>query len=151
MIKRFFSLLAVIVLMFSFPGCARKTRPLIQIKHESVQSIDYKRTDFMTDSPDKRDHYIKTVTQNEDIEIILDWIESLKLQKHDAIEVPTEKVEYVITLNGVKNHTVVFFDNYVIYDATVFTYLDSVQSKQVSEYYNMLNYAEQPTEFDLIV
>lgn len=151
MLKRFFSIFFVFVLILSFTGCAYKTRPAIQIKHDSVKSIDYKRTDFMTNSPDERNYYLKTVTESEDIEVILDWIDGLKLEKHDAIEVPTEKVEYVITLNGIKNHTIVFFDNYVIYDAAVFTYLDSTQSKQVSEYYNMLNYAEQPTELDLIV
>lgn len=149
--KKIVSLILILALSLSLFGCTRKSRPAIDIKYESVQSVYFKRTVFSTESPDKRDYFVKSVTDTDGIKSVLDWIESLDLEKHSAIEVPLERVEYVIILNGVKDHTVVFYDNYVIYDTTAFTYKDESHRDETAKCYNMLNYEEKQTELNLVI
>lgn len=148
--KKIIAVITLCVLMLTMGSCARKVRPVINIKHESVTTVTFKRTVFSTDNPITRDYMQKTVTEANDVEQLLDWIESLDLKKHEAIEVPTEKIEYVILLGDTKQHTLVFFENYAVYDSTAYTFNTPAQKDSVSEKYNMLNYKETETELDLI-
>jgi len=147
--KKIISLMLALVLLM-FCGCAYKSTPAIKIKHDSVEKIEFKRTEFSTDDPLARNYVKKTVINENDITSIIKWIEKLELIKHEAIEIPVEEVKYVITLCGVKDHTLIFYDKYVVYDNTAFTFEKASQQQQVSEKYNLLNYEEQTTELDLI-
>ncbi|MBQ8605609.1 MAG: hypothetical protein IJ408_02630 [Clostridia bacterium] len=141
--KRIICLLACLVMIFSCASCAKRTKPAIVIKHESVTSLEFKRTVFSADDPTLRSYFQKTITESEDVEKLICWIEDLKLEKHSAIEVPIEKVQYVIVLKGVKDHRLVFMDNYVIFDSTAYTYKDPDSMSEVGEKYNLSNYSEK--------
>ena len=144
MMKRIISAILILIILISCCSCARKSRPPFEIKHESVNAIEFRRTSFLADNPFERSYFQKTVDNKEDIEKLLLWIEELSLEKHEPIEVPIEQVQYVIVLKGVKDHKLVFMNEYVVYDSTAFTYKSEKQMTQVSQKYNLLNYAETP-------
>ena len=148
--KKIISVISILMIALCLFSCARKTKPPFVIKHESVESVDFKRTVYSADDPSVRSYVQKSVTAKEDVEDVLCWIEKLKLEKHDAIEVPIEKVQYVIVLNGIKDHKLVFMDQYVVYDSTAYTYKDSSQMSEVANKYNLLNYEQKDTKLDLI-
>ena len=131
-------------------GCAKKTRPMLDIKKESVTSIEFKKTCYKEDEPDYREYVSKTVTEREDLDTLINWAQSLKLEKQNAIEVPVERVEYVIILNGVKEHRLIFLDDYIVYDTVAFVYANPSQKEQVKEKYNLLNYEEKAAKLDLM-
>lgn len=141
---------AVLVLLISLCGCAEKTKPALDIKSESVTSIEFKRTCYSDDDPSFRSYVSKTVSQREDIDEVINWAKSLKLSKQSAIEIPVEKVEYVIVLNGVKKHKLIFMGDYIVLDAAAYTFDNPAQKTQVREKYNMLNYSENSAELDLM-
>ncbi len=130
-------------------GCAVKYRPEIVIKSDSVTSIDFKKT-YFPEGEGSRTYSVKKLTEREDIDELSAWLESLRLVKQDAIEVPVEQVEYVIVLNGAKEHTAIFMNEYIIYDRTAYTFENETQRGAVSEKYNLLNYPEQQTQLDLM-
>ena len=132
-------------------SCARKTKPPFVIKHESVSSIEFKRTVYSAENPLSRSYLEKRVTDKEDVENIICWVEDLKLEKKGAIEVPIERIQFVIVLKGIKDHRLVFMDEYVIFDATAYTYTDPEQMAEVSRKYNLLNYSEQTAELGIII
>ncbi len=148
--KSFF--MAGFVLLFAVMlfGCAKKTRPMLDIKKESVTSIEFKKTCYKEDEPDYREYVSKTVTEREDLDTLINWAQSLKLEKQNAIEVPVERVEYVIILNGVKEHRLIFLDDYIVYDTVAFVYANPSQKEQVKEKYNLLNYEEKAAKLDLM-
>ncbi len=148
MIKRIISAFLIVLLLCVNVGCARKTKPVFNIKHESVTSIDFKRSTYAQNGNLSLKCVQKTVDDTDDIEKLLTFVESLKLVKHAPIEVPSEKIQYVMVLNGVKDHKLVFMDEYVVYDSTAYTYKNLSQKSEVAEKYNLLNYPE--TESDLI-
>lgn len=149
--KRLICFVLIIMMLICAVSCARKTKPPFVIKHESVTSIEFKRTVYSADNPVERSYLQKSVTDKNDVENVICWIEELKLEKHDAIEVPIEQIQYVIVLKGIKDHRLVFMDEYVIFDATAYTYTDEKQMTEVAQKYNLLNYSEQETELGIIV
>ncbi len=148
--KKTVNLIFIIIIVLNVFSCTYKTSPDIDIKLESVQSIDFKRTAFSTETPFGRDYFVKSVTDANDVKALLEWIEGLKLEKQQAIEIPTENVEYLMILNGVKNHKLIFFDNYVVYDSIAYTYENQSKITEVSKMYNMLNYEEKSTELNIL-
>lgn len=138
-----------VILLLLLCGCALKNTPSLRLKAESVDSVEIKKTCIDPIDAQKRTYVSKTVTGRDDVDKIIAWLESLKLEKHDAIEIPAEQVLYVINLNGTKNHRLIFIEGYVIYDAAAYTYKDPAQQNEIIKKYNLLNYAEQETELDL--
>lgn len=148
--KSFFLAASVLICAVMLFGCAKKTRPMLDIKKESVTSIEFKKTCYKDDEPDYREYVSKTVTEREDLDALINWVLSLKLAKQNAIEVPVERVEYVIILNGAKEHRLIFMDDYIVYDTAAFVYANPSQKEQVKEKYNLLNYEEKAAELDLM-
>ena len=148
--KSFFMAVFVLFCAVMLFGCAKKTRPMLDIKKESVTSIEFKKTCYKEDEPDYREYVSKTVTEREDLDTLINWAQSLKLEKQNAIEVPVERVEYVIILNGVKEHRLIFLDDYIVYDTVAFVYANPSQKEQVKEKYNLLNYEEKAAKLDLM-
>lgn len=147
--KRIIAVVALAVMLFSMSACARKIRPDINIKTESVTALSFKRTVFSSTDVTSREYMQKRITEQQDIKALTDWISDLRLEKHDPIEVPVEMIEYFIILEGKKEHTLIFYGDYVVYDATAYTFKNSAQRHEVVEKYNMLNYEEQQTELEL--
>lgn len=144
--KRTLSLIAVcIILLTACSSCARKTSPAFTIKKESVTSIDFKKNSLSADDPTKTVTVQKSVTDKEDVEAVIAWVHSLKLEKHDPIEFPIETIRYMMVLNGVKDHQLIFLDNYVVFDSTAYLYTDKAQASEASEKYALLNYPESDT------
>ena len=148
--KLFFPAVSVLLCAVMLFGCAEKTRPALDIKKESVTSIEFKKTCYKEDVPDYREYVSKTVTEREDLDALINWTQSLRLEKQSAIEVPVERVEYVIVLKGVKEHRLIFLDDYIVYDTAAFVYANPSQKEQVKEKYNLLNYEEKAAELDLM-
>ena len=148
--KSFFMAVFVLLCAAMLFGCAKKTRPMLDIKKESVTSIEFKKTCYKEDEPDYREYVSKTVTEREDLDTLINWAQSLKLEKQNAIEVPVERVEYVIILNGVKEHRLIFLDDYIVYDTVAFVYANPSQKEQVKEKYNLLHYEEKAAKLDLM-
>lgn len=140
--KKAISILLVLSTLLCFVSCAKKSRPSIEIKNESVSSIELRRTVFSAENPSERSYFQKTVDKKEDVETLISWIEQLSLEKHDPIEIPIEKVQYVLILKGIKDHRLIFMDEYVVYDSTAFTYKSEKQMTEISEKYNLSNYPE---------
>ena len=124
--------------------------PELRIKVESIESIDFKKTYFKDDLSDPRDYKQKSVTDKDDIKEIVDWLVGLSITKHDAIEIPVERVNYVIMLNGKKTHKVIFMDNYIIYDSQAYTFDNESDIDSVKNKYNLLGYTEIETDLDII-
>lgn len=141
--------LAVIALFTVLCGCKRIERPEIKIKYDSVNAIEFKKRIFSDQNDNKHESVLKTVTKREDIDSLLKWIESLDITEHEAIEIPAEKVEYYIVLDSIKEHELIFFDNYVVYDTTAYTFDDPDDKQSVAEKYNLLNYEQKETELGL--
>ena len=135
-----------LILLVLLCGCSLKNTPSLRLKAESVSSVEIKKT-----YRDGTSSYSvsKTVTDREDTEKLISWLESLRLTKHDAIEIPVDQVRYVVVLEGVKTHKLIFIDGFVIYDSTAYTYDDLSQQSEIDKKYNLLNYPEQSTELDL--
>lgn len=140
--KKIVSLAVAVLLLLTLASCARKTKPQINIKHDSVTSIEFISASTSATDPTARSYAMKTVSESDDIEAIICWIEDLDLEKHAAIEVPIENVSHVIVLKGVKDHKLIFMNEYVIYDSNAYTYKKTKQSTQVAQKYNLLNYPE---------
>ena len=147
--KKILAFLAIVLTLVTMSACARKEKPAIKIKYDSVSSVTFKRTVFSDTDASLRTYFKKEITNEEDVRLVLDWVCSLSLSKHDPIEVPSEKIEYLMKFGDTKEHTLIFFDDYVVYDSTAYTYKNPNQQGEVSEKYNMLNYEEQKTELDL--
>lgn len=148
--KRIAAAAAIAVMLLSLVGCAEKTRAALDIKRESVSSVEFKRTCYSDDEPEFRAYVSKKVTEASDIDKLIAWATDLRLTKQKAIEIPVENVEFVMVLNGTKEHKLIFMGDYVIFDAVAYTY-DRAQDKSlVREKYNMLNYEENSAELDLI-
>ena len=148
--KKAVTVMAVLIMISVLCGCAEKTKSALDIKNESVTSIEFKKTCYSESEPDSRSYVAKTVTVREDIDSIISWVESLKLTKQSAIEIPVEQVDYVIVLNGTKQHNLIFVGNYVVFDTAAYTFDSPVQQEQVKEKYNLLNYEESSVELDLM-
>ncbi len=148
--KKYIFLTAALMALVIFAGCTEKQRPVLQINNESVTSIEFKKTCYSDEDPDSRSYVSKTVTEKDDINQIIDWAKSLPLVRHDAIEIPVEQVDYVIVLNGVKQHKLIFLDDYVVLDTTAFIYENPDSKSEISEKYNLLNYEETETQLELI-
>ncbi len=143
-------LAAMLAVLMIFTGCAEKQRPVLQINNESVTSIEFKKTCVSQQDPDARTYVSKTVTEKQDVDELIEWAKSLKLKKQDAIEIPVEQVDYVIVLNGVKEHKLIFLNEYVVLDTTAYTYENPDDKSQASEKYNLLNYEETETQLNLM-
>lgn len=147
--KKRLSAAALIVLLL-LCGCAHKSMPAFRIKGESVKSIEIIKTCYDENDASARSFVSKTVTERGDIDNLISWLESLKLTRHDAIEIPAEEVRCVVNLDGVKSHRLIFIEGYVIFDATAYAFNDPSDTDAIIQKYNLLNYAEQDTELDLI-
>lgn len=147
--KRILAFLMVVLMMLTLSACARKEKPTIKIKYDSVSSIVFKRMELSDTDATLRTYYQKKITGEDDVKSVLDWICSLSLLKHEAIEVPSEKIEYLMKFGDTKEHVLIFFDDYVVYDSTAYTFKNPTQQEEVIEKYNLLNYEEQETELDL--
>ena len=128
-------------------SCARKSFPAFTIKKESVTQIEFKQAKMNPEDIGNPECVKKTVTEDSDIESIIDWAHSLKLEAHEPIEYPIQDVRYIIVLKGKLEHRITFLDNYVLFDAGAFTYKSDSQKDEVSQKYNLLNY--EPTETTL--
>ena len=141
--KKILSFVIMSVLMLTLTcSCARKIFPAFNIKKESVTAIEFKQCTLNIDDIGNPLCVKKDVTAKEDIEKIIDWAQSLKLEKHEPIEYPIETVRYIIVLKGKLDHKITFLDDYVLFDSQAYTYKSDLQKKQVSEKYNFLNYTE---------
>ena len=127
-------------------SCAKKFSPSIKLKSDSVTSIDFKKTVF----GEERQYKQKTVTEASDIKEICNWLTSLRLTKHDAIEIPVEKISYTIIINGTKQHRVLFMEEYIIFNNTAYTFNKPADKDTVIGKYNLLNYTETDTKLGLI-
>ncbi len=145
--KRIIAIFTVLlIIMTLFSSCAKKVSPSIKLNSDNVTSIEFKKTVFGLEN----DYKQKTVTEKDDIKTLCDWLTKLRLTKHEAIEIPVEKIRYAIILYGTKEHRVVFMDEYIIYDNDAYTFdrpgdLDSVSSR-----YDLLNYTESDAKLGLI-
>ena len=145
--RKIFSALAIILVVVSLCSCAKKFSPEIKLNVENITSIDFKKT-YFTD--DEREHKQKSVTEQSDIKAIVDWLSGLRLTEHSAIEIPAEKITYALVINGKKTHTVIFMDEYIIYDYTAYTFNNSSDLKTVESKYNLLGYTETEAGLDLV-
>lgn len=144
--KRTISLFILcLFIVTAVPSCARKTSPAFTIKKESVSSIDFKKNTLLADEGVKTYTVQKSVTGKEDIEAVISWVHSLKLEKHEPIEFPMETIRYMMVLKGVKDHLLIFLDDYVVFDSIAYSYTDKAAAKKVAEKYNLLNYPESDT------
>ena len=148
--KRLMAFLLAFITIFAVSSCEQKVSPELRIKVESIESIDFKKTYFKDDLSDPRDYKQKSVTDKDDIKEIVDWLVGLSITKHDAIEIPVERVNYVIMLNGKKTHKVIFMDNYIIYDSQAYTFDNKSDIDSVKNKYNLLGYTEIETDLDII-
>ncbi len=144
--KRIIAIVLLIAVSFSICSCAKKTKPTIKISADSVDTIDFKKTYFNDSTYYKQ----KTVTEKQDIVKITNWLSTLLLEKHEPIEVPVEKVSYVIVLNGKTTRKIILMDNFIIYNSTAYTFKREADLKSVSEKYNLINYPETDTTLELI-
>lgn len=139
-----------IMVLLTFCGCAEKSRPTLDIKKDSVTSVEFKKTCYSDSDPSFRSYVSKNVSQREDIDKIVEWAKSLKLTRHDAIEIPVDQVSYVIVLGGAKEHKLIFVGDYIVFDTAAYTFDNPSQKTQVAQNYNLLNYEESESELDLI-
>ena len=145
--KRIFLVLIIIIMtVLSFSSCAKKFRPSIKFNSENVTSVEFKKTFF----GETREYKQKTVTEADDIKEICNWLMSLHLTKHDAIEIPVEKISYAIILKGTKEHRVVFMDDYIVFNNTAYTFNKESDIGIVAKKYNLLNYNENDAKLGLI-
>ncbi len=145
--KQIISVLAVIIVVLTlFSSCTKKFSPSIKLNSDSITSVEFKKTIFDLERTYKQ----KTVTQASDIKSICDWLTSLRLTKHDAIEIPVENISFAIILKGAKEHRVIFMDEYIIFNNAAYTFNRANDQKSVSEKYNFLNYTETDTKLGLI-
>ena len=144
--RKIISALAIVMMLLALCSCAKKFRPEIKLNAESITSIDFKKT-YFTDKD--REYMQKSVTESEDIEALADWLTGLHLTEHPAIEIPVEKINYALVINGKKNHTVIFMDEFIIYDYTAYTFDKSSDLTAVETKYNLLGYTETEAELDL--
>lgn len=145
--KRILSILAALVIILTaFSSCAKKFSPSIKIKSDSVTTVEFKKTVFGTSNTYKQ----KTVTDTDDIKALCQWLTGLSLTKHDAIEIPVEKISYAIILKGTKEHRVVFMDEYIIYDNDAYTFNKNRDADAVTGKYDLLNYTETDATLGLI-
>lgn len=147
--KRIISfVLIAVMLFFTLTSCAEKFYPEIKINTENVTSVEFKKTYFEDDGT--RVHKQKKITDSDDIEAVADWLSDLRLTEHSAIEIPVEKISYVMIINGKKVHRVIFMDEFIIYDSTAYTFDNEKDLNAVQEKYDLLGYTEEETELDLI-
>lgn len=139
------SILIVIALCALCTSCTRKSFPAFTIKKESVTEIEFKQAKINPNDIGNPECVKKTITQDSDIEAVIDWAHSLKLEEHDPIEYPIQDVRYIIVLHGKLEHRITFLDDYVLFDAKAFTYKSSSQKDEVSQKYNLLNYEQTET------
>lgn len=144
--RKLISVFSIVVMLVTFCSCAKKFHPEIKLDVDSITSIDFKKTIF---SDDKREHVQKSVTEQADIKQLADWLSGLRLTEHEAIEIPVEKITYALVINGKKTHTVIFMDEYIIYDFTAYTFDKSSDVTTVETKYNLLGYTETETKLDL--
>lgn len=144
--KRIFSILSIVVIVFSISSCAKKFTPSIKIKSDNVTSIEFKKTVFDVTNTYKQ----KTVTETDDIKTLCQWLTNLSLAKHEPIEIPVEKISYAIILKGTKEHRVVFMDEYIIYDNVAYTFNKNRDLNAVATKYDLLNYNETDATLGLI-
>ncbi len=144
--KQIISIIAVIVMVLTvFSSCAKKFRPSIKLNSDSITTVEFKKTMFGS----QRTYKQKTVTEVSDIKSICDWLTSLRLTKHDAIEIPIEKISYAIILKGTKDHRVIFMDEFIIFNNDAYTFNKPADRKSVLEKYNFLNYTETDAKLGL--
>ena len=149
--KRFIIITVVaLMLVTMLAACERKTSPDIKLNVENVTSVEFKKTYYTGDKNDPRVYKQKTLTDKQDIQKLADWIVSLELTKHDAIEVPIEEITYAIMLKGKVSHRVVFMGDYIIYDNQAYTFDNKNDKTAVENKYNLLGYTETDTTLDLI-
>lgn len=146
--RKIFSALTIIILVVSLCSCAKKFTPEIKLNPENITSIDFKKTYFNEDNT--RTHKQKSVTEQADIKALADWLSGLRLTEHLAIEIPAEKITYVLMINGKKTHTVIFMDEYIIYDYTAYTFNNNSDLSAVETKYNLLGYTEVEAGLDLV-
>lgn len=145
--RKIISALALLMILVCFCSCAEKFRPEIKLNADSITSIDFKKT-YFTDKD--REYMQKSVTESEDVEALVKWLTGLHLTEHPAIEIPVEKINYALVINGKKNHTVIFMDEYIIYDYTAYTFDKSSDLTAVETKYNLLGYTETETELGIV-
>lgn len=143
----FFVLITVLMTLVLFTSCAKKFSPSIKLNSDNITSVEFKKTIF---GENERQHKQKTITEHSDIKELCNWLTSLRLTKHDAIEIPVEKITYAIILKGTKEHRVVFMDEYIIFNNTAYTFNKSSDLKAVEQKYNLLNYTENDSKLGLI-
>lgn len=145
--RKIFWAIAILLIAISLCSCAKKFSPEIRLNAENITSIDFKKTYFVDKD---REHKQKSVTEQADIKQLTDWLSGLHLTEHPAIEIPAEKITYALIINGKKNHTVIFMDEYIIYDYTAYTFDNSSDLKTVETKYNLLGYTETEAALDLV-
>ena len=149
--KRFFIITAVVLIIVAMlSACERKTTPDIKINAQKVTSVDFKKTYYTGEKNDPRIYKQKSLTDKDDIKKLTDWLVSLELTKHDAIEVPIEEITYAIMLNGKTTHRVIFMGDYIIYDNQAYTFDNKDDKTVVQNKYNLLGYTETDTTLDIL-
>ncbi len=147
MTKRIISVVLIAIIALTlFCSCAKKFSPSIKLNSDNITSVEFKKTIFGLERTYKQ----KTITQDQDIKALCDWLTSLRLTKHEAIEIPVEKIRYTIILKGAKEHRVIFMDEYIIYDNDAYTFNRDGDIDSVSSRYDLLNYTETDAKLGLI-
>ncbi len=138
--------LLLCAVILSLCGCsARKDSPDIRLKRESIDTIIMQKSYPIEGSEDNMFRQ-KEISEAEDIDALVEWIEGLQLVKGEVIGIDPRLVEYTIILEGVKDHLLVFTQGKVIYDGIVYDYENSEQALEAQQKYSLLNYEENEAQ-----
>lgn len=88
----------------------------------------------------KEGHKFKLVDKKEDIEEIINYINSLNIVEVTGVD--TDNWDFLIQTNGGVNHSIIIKDNYISIDDKWYECGENISNK-ISEIYKSLNYEEK--------